>query len=100
MADADDAPKIEHDRTWTLSEILALKIPSAEITLREYLVALTVEEAMDVHLADQAEHISALDVDCDAVLQHMFNAGGEVCIRVGVTVIPLDPGWSGPASGA
>jgi hypothetical protein len=99
MAD-DGARTIEHDRTWTLSEILALKIPSAEITLREYLVALTVEEAMDVHIGDRAEHVSALDVDCDAVLQHMFNSDGEVCVRVGVTVIPLDPGWSGPAAEA
>jgi hypothetical protein len=88
----EDTRTIEHDRTWTLSDMLALKVPSDQITLREYLVALTVEEGMDVHLSDWSEHVSALNVDCDAVVQHLMNTDGELCVRVGVKVVAFNPG--------
>jgi hypothetical protein len=82
---------IEHDRTWTLSEMLALKVPNPDLTLREYLVTLTAQEAMKTHLADAADHVSALNVDCDAVVQHMMNEDMELCVRVGVTLVLFDP---------
>jgi len=88
---AEQARTIEHERTWTLSEILALNVPSTEMTVREHLVVMTAKEAMDEQLVDVAEHVVAYDADCDAVVQQLIRPDdGELCIRVWVHLLVID----------
>jgi len=94
----DHTRTIEHTRVWTLSEILSMRIENRELTVREYLVTLTAKEAMDAHLADWPEHVSAFDADCDAVVQHMIRPeDGELCTRVWVRLLAFDPEGDSPA---
>jgi hypothetical protein len=91
---------IEHERTWMLSEVLSLTVPEPSLTVREYLVTLTAKDAMDQHLADWPEHISAFDADCDAIVQHMIRPeDGELCLRVWVRLLAFDPREEPEASG-
>jgi hypothetical protein len=83
---------IEHERLWTMTEVLDLTVPTPEMTLREYLVVLTAKEAMDQQLTDWPEHVSAFDADCDAVVQQMIRPDdGELCLRVWVRLLAFDP---------
>ena len=89
---AEESRTIEHERVWTLTEILALNVPTPEMTVREYLVVMTAKAAMDEHLADWPEHVSAFDADCDAIVQHMIRPeDGELCARVWVRLLAFDP---------
>jgi hypothetical protein len=89
---ADDARTIEHERTWTLSEILDLSVPTLQMTVREHLVVMTAKDAMDEQLADVPEHVVAFDADCDAVVQQMIRPDdGELCARVWVHLLVMDP---------
>jgi hypothetical protein len=89
---AEKPRAIEHERIWTLTEVLGLSVPTAEMTVREYLVVMTAKDAMDIHLADWPEHVSALDADCDAIVQQMIRPDdGELCLRVWVSLLAFDP---------
>jgi hypothetical protein len=89
---AERTRTIEHEHTWTLTEILDLTVPTPEMTVREYLVVMTAKLAMDEQLTDWPEHVSALDADCDSIVQQMIRPDdGELCVRVWVRLLAFDP---------
>ena len=88
---AEQPRTIEHERTWTLSEILDLSVPTPDMTMREHLVVMTAKEAMDEQLVDLPEHVVAFDADCDAIVQQMIRPDdGELCVRVWVHLLVID----------